>query len=360
MWHNHDSLIVKIFFTRNNNAQINGNITKKVKEKYPNILHYIENRYKDSSSIKETLGRIKNGIENRPACKYCNKGYVKYYGLKDGITIFHDYCCISCMSLATREKAEQTSILKYGTTSFTKTKIYREKAIKTCLVKYGVTNQNKSIIVKEKIKNTCLIKYGSSSPLANKEIFNKTQDTLNKKYGKSREDIIKKTQNTMKKRYGVISAFSLKSTIEKTHTKEVINKINATKRKNHTFNTSKPEEELYLYIKEKFPSVKRQYKDEKRYPYNCDFYIPTLDYFIELQGYYTHGKHPFNPNSKSDLQLIEEYKKKYGPECQAITIWAIKDVEKRNCAKKHNLNFKEVWDLDEGKEFIDKLYEIHK
>lgn len=43
------------------------------------------------------------------------------------------------------------------------------------------------------------------------------------------------------------------------------------------------------------------------------------------------------------------YKEKYGPKCQAITIWTIKDVEKRNCAKEHKLNFKEVWSLDEGK-----------
>lgn len=40
----------------------------------------------------------------------------------------------------------------------------------------------------------------------------------------------------------------------------------------------------------------------------------------------------------------------------AIKIWTIKDVEKRNCAKEHNLNFKEVWSLQEGKEFINDLY----
>lgn len=44
------------------------------------------------------------------------------------------------------------------------------------------------------------------------------------------------------------------------------------------------------------------------------------------------------------------------PKCQSITIWTIKDVEKRNCAKENNLNFKEVWSLKEGKEFIDKLF----
>lgn len=116
----------------------------------------------------------------------------------------------------------------------------------------------------------------------------------------------------------------------------------------------------FFYIKEKFPSVKRQYKDNIRYPWRCDFYIPELDYFIEVQGYYTHGDHPFDSQSQSDLNLVQKYKERYGPNCQAITIWTIKDVEKRECVQKNNLKFKEIWTLDEGKKFIDFLYEIYK
>lgn len=125
---------------------------------------------------------------------------------------------------------------------------------------------------------------------------------------------------------------------------------------NKSFSKSKEEDDLFEYIKSKYPLTKRQYKDKIRYPYHCDFYIPELDYFIELQGYYTHNTHPYDPNSMLDQVLIERYKEKYGPKCQSITIWTIKDVEKRNCAKEHNLNFKEVWSLKEGKEFIDKLF----
>lgn len=132
-----------------------------------------------------------------------------------------------------------------------------------------------------------------------------------------------------------------------------------TMKRNHIFNSSSTEEELFLYIKSMFPTVVRQYKDKNRYPYFCDFYIPELDYFIELQGYYTHGKHPFNPNSNEDLQLIEYYKKKYGEDCQPITIWSIKDVEKRDCAKRNHLNFKEVWSLEDGKNFVNDLYSVY-
>lgn len=91
-------------------------------------------------------------------------------------------------------------------------------------------------------------------------------------------------------------------------------------------------------------------KVKKKYPNN----------FIEIQGYYTHGKEPYNPNSIKHQVLIQRYKERYGPNCQAITIWTIKDVEKRECAKKNNLNFKEIWTLEEGKKFIDFLYEMYK
>lgn len=357
MFRNHDSFIIKIFFTRNNGTQINGNITTKVKKKYPNILHYIESRYNDSSSIKETLGRIKNHIETRPTCKYCHKGYVSYYGLNNGKAIFFDFCCYSCMSLGTRDKAEKTSLNRYGVKYYSN----KEKAKKTCLKKYGVEYAIQSKKIKDKVRETCLERYGSTSPLGSKAIFNKTKETLKKNYGVDSPGKSKRIQNriksTMMSKYGVISAFSLQSSIDRSHTKEVIDKIIETKRKNHTFNTSKFEEEMFSYIKERFPLVKRQYKDDLRYPWRCDFYIPELDYFIEIQGYYTHNDHPFDPCSKSDLELVEQYKNRYGEKCQAITIWTIKDVEKRECAKKNSLNFKEVWTLDEGKSFIDFLYE---
>lgn len=40
-----------------------------------------------------------------------------------------------------------------------------------------------------------------------------------------------------------------------------------------------------------------------------------------------------------------------------IDCWTKRDPYKRKYAIENNLNFKEVWSLKEGKEFIDKLYE---
>ena len=41
--------------------------------------------------------------------------------------------------------------------------------------------------------------------------------------------------------------------------------------------------------------------------------------------------------------------------------WTIYDVNKRETAKRNNLNFYEFWSLEEGKKFIDFLYsKYHK
>ena len=161
----------------------------------------------------------------------------------------------------------------------------------------------------------------------------------------------------MLEKYGVISF--PKTEEYKIIKDKILEKKYNTMKKNNTFNTSKPEEELYVYIKSKFPSVIRQYKDKERYPWQCDFYIPELDYFIELNGTWTHGKHPYNHNSE-DKALLEKMQAKalsgHKYYLNAIKTWTIYDVNKRETAKRNNLNFKEVWSLQEGKEFIDYLY----
>ena len=349
------------------------------------IYEYLINRYDDSDSLKETLFRIYNGIEEHPKCPTCGKPLV-FKG------IFFKFCSNICAQSSDeiKQKIKQTCLKKYGVDNYNKTKESKEKIKQTCLEKYGVEYFWQSDECKEKIKQTCLKKYGVDSPLKSEKIRNKGKQTCLEKYGVDNpaklEENKEKVKKTCLKKYGGLAPIcdpNIKNQIKKTclekygvdnYGKSLKHKINMSTimssdemqehrynvmTKNHSFNTSKPEEELYLYIKEKFPSVKRQYKDKLRYPYNCDFYIPELDYFIELQGYYTHNTHPYNPNSILDQVLVERYKERYGPKCQAITIWTLKDPEKRDCAKHNHLNFKEIWNLEEGKKFIDNLFENH-
>ena len=360
--------------------------TSRIEGKYnKDIYEYLINRYDDSDSLKETLFRIYNGIEEHPKCPTCGKPLV-FKG------IFFKFCSNICAQSSDeiKQKIKQTCLKKYGVDSPLKSEKIRNKGKKTCLEKYGVDNPAKLEENKEKVKQTCLKKYGTISTTQCKEIRDKIKQSCIEKYGVDNpaklEENKEKVKQTCLKKYGGLAPIcdpNIKNQIKQTclekygvdnYGKSLKHKINMSTimssdemqehrynvmTKNHSFNTSKPEEELYLYIKEKFPSVKRQYKDKLRYPYNCDFYIPELDYFIELQGYYTHNTHPYNPNSISDQVLVERYKERYGPKCQAITIWTLKDPEKRECAKHNHLNFKEVWSLEEGKKFIDNLFENH-
>lgn len=392
---NYDNILANICFgKRIRIKQIN-----KIEIKCPNIQSYLMNRFEYVESIKESLHRIKNNIEIRPICPICGKK-VKYRGLLN--KMYNSHCSVSCSMLdpKVQTKTKQTCLEKYGVEYSGQSKQKKEKSIKTWIMKYGVDNPRKAKFVKEKIykyfqnknriktiiqkrkqtclekygveyssqdeniknktKQTCLEKYGVEYSWQNENVKNKIKKTCLEKYGVEHFNNLQKRKQTCLEKYGVSSWSKTKDFKEMMlQNKEIIeNKRNDTKRRNHTFNTSKPEEELYLYIKRKFPNVKRQYIDKDRYPYNCDFYIPELDLFLELNGIWTHGKHPYISTSKEDNLILRQWTEKSKEHpfyLNAINTWTIKDVKKRECASKYNLNFKEVWTLDEGKDFINSL-----
>ena len=130
--------------------------------------------------------------------------------------------------------------------------------------------------------------------------------------------------------------------------KESIKKTILTKRKNNTFNTSKSEDELYTLLKQKYPDIKRNYNSDRRYPYMCDFYIPSKDLFIELQASWTHGSAPFK-NTDDQQFILNEWKQKSLKSNfykNAIEVWTTRDVKKRQVAKSNKLNYIEVWTCD--------------
>lgn len=65
--------------------------------------------------------------------------------------------------------------------------------------------------------------------------------------------------------------------------------------------TSKIEMEILEYIKDNIDtSVIHQYYS-KLYPYHCDYYLPLYDLYIELNGIWTHGPHPYDSNNQEDI-----------------------------------------------------------
>lgn len=392
---NYDKILIKLFFDEN--KKLNKNYKKVCctkNTKYSNILQYIKERYNDSSCYRETIYRILFGIENRPVCLTCGKE-VSFNVNRKQNKIFSEHCSVSCemKDKNVMQKHNETCKKKYG--SVNNIKKYKE----TCLERYGVDNGAKADITKEKTRKTCLEKFGEVSSLLNDTIKEKTRKTNLERYGsefaqsnnKVKQKIAKSNKETCLTKYGVenvmqISEISelvkqtclerygvsnpaqfneIREKIKETMMREygveypmrsskLYAKALETKRKNGTFNTSKFENIILEKLKQKFPDVKTQYKDSKRYPFNCDFYIPNLDIFIEYQGTWTHGFHAFNKHDSNDLETVEYWKSKNTPYYDAaIKNWTIADVLKRETAKKNNLNYLEFFTLSEFEEWFE-------
>jgi hypothetical protein len=67
-------------------------------------------------------------------------------------------------------------------------------------------------------------------------------------------------------------------------------------------------EALLTILKEE--DIIYQYRDEHRYPFNCDFYIPCLDTFIEVNQYPSHGGHPYNSENHCDQKKLATWRAK--------------------------------------------------
>lgn len=121
-----------------------------------------------------------------------------------------------------------------------------------------------------------------------------------------------------------------------------------TKHKNHTCNSSQPEEDLYVQLCNEYgkDQVFRNYKDDPRYPHPVDFYIKSEDLFIELNLFWMHNDHPFNENSEADRATLSYWKQKALTSMQyqaAIKIWSQKDVKKLQTARDNHLNFQMIY-----------------
>lgn len=332
------------------------NVNKIRCKKYKNIRNYLFSYFNDNpSTFTEILFRIKYNIE-RNYCSICGKPtYFKGIAwYKKTGKLYADFCSCKCSmnSNETKEAYKKSCIDKYGVDNPMKNKNVVDKGKETCRNKYGVVRASLLKEYQDKVKETNMKRYGVEVPLQNKEINKKWHETCYLNFGTysplANKEIYDKAEETTYKKYGVYCIFNTKENREKLLSEKTKQKRYETLRRNHTFNTSKIEETIYEKLIDIYGKndILREYKDKDRYPYRCDFYIKSLDLFIEVQGYYTHGKEPYNPNSTKHQILVQKYKERYGPNCQAITIWTIKDVEKRNKAKENNLKYLEIFHKD--------------
>ena len=249
------------------------------------------------------------------------------------------------------KKSLQTKLERYGDQNYNN----QEKNKRTKLERYGdenwnnrekanLTNQNKPKEQKEKERlkrETAMMKtYGSRYYLGSSDY--------------KKNNYYEKAKKVMKERYG--AECYTKSNHFKNHISEIQDKINKTKLKNHSFKKSKPEDDCYVILCRRFGNnnIERQYNKDIRYPFNCDCYIKSLDLFIEYNGHWTHGKHPFlsSPEDEDKIKKWESKSLKSRFYKTAIEVWTKRDVLKRNTAKQNNLNFIEFWNIKEAEEWL--------
>lgn len=247
---------------------------------------------------------------------------------------------------------------------FQKTKEQKAELRKlTNLRKYGVENISQLDVIKQKKKETCRTNYGVDNPAQSKQIYNKIKETCKTKYGVESTNCLdwkkQKISKTLLQKYGVGNI--MQSDKMKEHFKQIAPETQAksykTKKKNKTFNTSQPEQQIKILL-EKIFTVNYQYKSDS-YPFACDFYIVDLDLYIEYNGTWTHGGMPFQPNKECNMQL-QEWKEKAKTSKfyeNAIETWTIRDVQKRQIAKEHNLNWIEFFSITEFKIWYKQLCE---
>lgn len=84
----------------------------------------------------------------------------------------------------------------------------------------------------------------------------------------------------------------------------------------------------------------------ERYPFNCDFYIRSLDLYIEVNAFWIHGRHWFNSLDENDLKMLVFWTRMMAVKSvyrKAIEVWTGTDVAKRETAKRNRLNYLVFW-----------------
>lgn len=330
----------------------------------PVILDYLNNRYKDSDGIEETLKRIELGIDEKPKCALpgCNNP-VTFIGRKRAL--FSKFCCPthSAQSKETREKCKKTNKEHWGTENVYDSEKYRQKMLNEFGVEYLWHRDD----IKEKRNMTCLERYGTIYPTQIKEIMDKVRQTTFERYGEEcmfnipevfelahSTETIQKIQETNMNRYGCISPWgsdevqrkiaetnkerygeecilNLPEVKEKAHSPEAIQKQKETNKarygcewpfatrqaKQHSFEKMKEngqlqkshkEDEVAEYIISLGYNVERHHMTEV-FPFNADMYLPEYNLYIEYQGSHFHNTYSFM-GTKEDFEVLNTYYKK--------------------------------------------------
>ena len=361
-----------IEYLTDNSGEYNKRINRKYLETHDlNILHILYNVYDDLSEktpVYEIYYRLKNNLKKRPVCIICGKpvkytsGHYAKFCSKEG-----QYSDLG--KKITKEIKIKSNLEKYGVEHTSQLKEVTDKRTKSradhvneiqqhvresLYKKYGAYDVMHIPHILQKIKNTNLKKFGVEFPLQqlkkeNSEIYQKISQTCINKFGVDsllkNKEVREKIKQTNIQKYGVDNPLKNKEIWKKSQDNRQIS--SKSKLENNFLN--------YLKLKYEPDDIITQYKS-KEYPYYCDFYIKSINLYIEIQGHWTHNDHPFDINNLNDQLIMDIWRTKSLSDKyykNALNTWTIKDVEKRNTAIQNNLNYLEIFGKTDLNKYID-------
>ena len=241
----------------------------------------------------------------------------------------------------------------------------RKCASESMVATKGAWSERRKEEVKNTRRQTNLERFGCElgpNPFGSEEYVKIIRKRFGVENPFSSKEVQEKIKETNLAKYGVSNPAYLEKTIRASHTKSANRKRYLTHKKNNSFNASKPEDEVHEFLLEVFgeEDVERQYGDDPRYPFACDFYIRSLDLFIELNLYFVHGFHWFNEDDPEDLEKLALWRERTKGKdlySAAIYIWTVSDLQKRKTAQDNNLNYVVLWNLEEIERYKNELIE---
>lgn len=316
---------IELFNYLNSGVDKSGNL-KKVggfRKHYPDLYNdFLKTDFPDELKdlpFKQKLWHFLRDTYSIPVCKVCHSK-VNFLTRK-GQWGYCEYCSGACAMKddEIKRKLDETKLLRYGDKNYNN-KEKQKQTISSMGPEYWEEHRRKSLETRFKKNNG---KYFS------KNTIKKIKETNIKKYG---VDSFAKTKE-------------FRDLIELKHD-EIQKKLYETKRKNNSFNRSKVEHEFKEYLDSINLYSIPQYKSDS-YNFSCDFFIPYIDLFIEIQGCWTHGGHPFDETNPDDIAKVEYWKSKNNEFYNnAIYTWTDLDVRKRKTAEKNMLNYLEIFSYD--------------
>ena len=229
------------------------------------------------------------------------------------------------------------------------------------VAQYGTDNPFKLDSVQEKAAQTREERYGARYTLAEGSVFadearKKGQESLEPIRRAKRERTLarKKREREERQRERALHGYHRRTLTDEEKIVANERRILSTKRENGTLSTSSSEDALYEllveYAGQHGMTVVRQHRDEKRYPFAVDFYIPERDLFIELNGSWSHGGHWYEADREMDQRTVQTWLKK-GKKSKyyrvALETWIKRDIRKREAARQAELNYVTLWDGSE-------------